>query len=283
MSSQMKQDKAVVLGHEEQDDAYAYQDPITKLWSIWSDYQPISSEQPTEPEAWADARRRVEAESAKEVCICGKMKVQHGPLGECPHVNHPGGFHIYDRFRSAYPAVSAEGDVCPVSHIRNKEHCNCYYRTTHVCCMCCKHNGNIPAPAEGRLELLPCPWCGEIPNFHDASVEGDDSMWIIGCQSSSCAITSRTAPGPKSEYETMKSDWNTRAKSAEGKRGLLPPLPAETFWYDDKDVMNLVQDTDYARGNIARHLTHMTSNEKAALYRAVVELTEARRRGNGEK
>lgn len=95
MSSQMEQDKAVVLGHEEQDDAHAYQDPATKLWAIWSDYQRISSEQPTEPEAWASARHCVEDESASD------------SLEQPAQYDEPLRDHHFAT-TSAAPAVSAE-------------------------------------------------------------------------------------------------------------------------------------------------------------------------------
>ena len=61
-------------------------------------------------------------------------------------------------------------------------------------------------------------------------------------------------------------------KLKSGLPSLLPPLPVERFWFDDKDVMAEVRDTEYARGRVAHALSTMTCNEKYALYRTITNL-----------
>jgi hypothetical protein len=61
--------------------------------------------------------------------------------------------------------------------------------------------------------------------------------------------------------------------TSEDKRtATLPPLPKETYWFSDREVWDRIEETEYAKGNIRRHLMQMTSNEKAALFRAVTAI-----------
>lgn len=233
MSGQIEQDKAVVLGKWKS--AYEFLKQIglgIYRPTVAPDGIPSRIEIGTgmnREAAWADARSRVEAESA-EICTSCKEPLSAHSKG----MKHCPGQHRYAFTESAEPAVFAEGVL---------RHCSEHLKFTATCEYCFGMNSDYaPAPAES----------GEKKYKH-------------------------------SSWEDVKRRNQPTAQPAEGERGILPQLPNETFWYDDNDVMNLVQDTEHAKRNIAHHLMLMTGNEKAALYRAVVSLTEAHRRGKGEK
>lgn len=44
------------------------------------------------------------------------------------------------------------------------------------------------------------------------------------------------------------------------------------YHFEDDQVMTAIVGTDYLKGNVRRHLNHMTSGEKWSLYRAIVKL-----------
>ena len=55
------------------------------------------------------------------------------------------------------------------------------------------------------MKLKPCPWCGEVPEVVEDSVEG---TWAIYCDSDNCAVL------PCLRYQDSKEDgciaWNER-------------------------------------------------------------------------
>jgi len=48
------------------------------------------------------------------------------------------------------------------------------------------------------------------------------------------------------------------------------------YHFEDKQVIDAIQGTQYLKDNVDRHLHHMTSGEKWSLYRAIAKLISER-------